>query len=336
MDYLQKQELVRRVEEEYGIDNLFKDLGFEHVSKRGGNIYSVCPFHKGADNPNGFAYSNSFGFCFTNCHEKLDLYSIVMKALPCEFTDAVQYLADKVGMQVDLSGSSQLFSDSSVNREFLGQVRRLKSKKKAVEINPIDSKVFNDIEPYLHKMLREEGFDNETREYFGLGFARAGYFENRITIPVDYINGDILTISGRSVLPKEQLETKGLRRYLLYFETDKAITLYNISRALPYIEIMREVIVVEGFKSVWRLHQWGIRNVVAVMGNSMSDEQRKLLLKLGCRIVVCGDRDEAGTKLNHQVQHELNNLADVEVMDMFLLNVPGKSSIDDITKEQYE
>lgn len=336
MQYEQKQELIRRIEMDIGVHELFKMLDLQQVSRKNGGVYAVCPFHEGADNPTGFCYKGGFGYCFTHCHRKFDLFDITMKARGCEFTEAVAYLADLVGMEVDFSYTPKQTTDSQPNREFLNQLRSIKSKKKITQWTPIDLKVFNDFIPNMHTTLRQEGFDNDVKEYFGICFGVSGYMEDRVVVPIDYSDGSIITVSGRSIYSDEVLQERNIRRYQIWYDTDKGVTLYNISRALPYIELQKEVIVVEGFKSVWRLHQWGYRNVVAVMGNVLTEDQKKILLKLNCDIIVCGDKDKAGIDLNNQVVDECKLFADVKIMDMYLLDVPEKSSIDNITKEQFE
>ncbi|MGE6227591.1 toprim domain-containing protein [Paenibacillus chitinolyticus] len=333
----QKKELVTRVEEKIGIGELFRLLEMNTVKTKGGNVYCVCPFHEGADNPNGFAWSNGFGFCFTQCNRKYDLFDIVMRMKGYDFVDASSFLSDLVGMEVEFSRSpSASLSDGLENRDFLSKIRKAKAKRKTVEWNPLPDIVFTDIEPVLHSMLRREGFDNDVRDYFDIGYARSGYLSNRITIPVDYIDGSIVTISGRSVLPADELKMHDIRRYQIWYDTDKGVTLYNISRADPYIAITKEVFVVEGFKSVWRMHQWGYRNTVAAMGTSLTDGQRRLLLKLGAKIIVCGDRDKAGKEFNQKVKESVSKFSDFAVMDMYNLDVPDKTSIDDISKEQFD
>ena len=70
------------------------------------------------------------------------------------------------------------------------------------------------------------------------------------------------------------------------------MTLYNYSRAKKEAIERGYVILVEGFKSVMKLHEFGYKNSVACMGSSIDDKQMKLLLKLGVIIVVCGDNDK--------------------------------------------
>lgn len=337
MNQTQKEELISRIENDYGIDRLFNELGFKDVKKRGKNISCVCPFHENADNKNAFVYNldKHFAYCFTHCHQPMDIFSIIMKAKNYDFTESIEFLSDLVNIEIDNTQYRRISSDSKYNREFLNQIRKIKNKSKKIEWKPLDRKILDDFVPKMHKKLRLEGYDDKVREYFNLGFAQTGFLENRITIPIEYIDGSLVTVSGRSPLSEDELELIGERKYKLWFNTDKSVTLYNINRALPYIEITKEVIVVEGFKSVWRLFQWDIRNTVAVMGASLCEEQRKLLLKLNCKILVCGDKDEAGRLLNKDVVEKCSKFSNVEILDMNLLDIPEKSAIHDISKEQF-
>lgn len=335
MDDLQKKELLRKLDSEIGLEKFFTDIGLQQVSRSGRKIYSTCPFHNG-DNPNAFCWNidQGFAYCFTQCNKSYSIFDIVMKMLDYEFIDAVTYLSDLVGMDVNWSGSKKI--DSADNRSFLSQVQRTKQLITSKELKPFDISILQTFEPYMHKKLREEGFDHDVREYFNLGFCMDGYYTNRITIPIDTLSGDVITVSGRSVLDDEELAFTGQKKYLLYPNTDKSKTLYNISRADAYIALLGEVFTFEGFKSCWKCHQWGIDNTVAVMGSSVTDDQVMLLLKMGVDIIVCGDRDEAGQKLNQMVADKCKKFANIYIMDMSLLDVPEKSSPSDITKEQFE
>lgn len=330
-----KKEIIEKIESSYGVHRLFDELGLEDVTTTGGRVYSVCPFHEGADNPTGFSYGENFGYCFTHCHRKFDLYDVVMKAKGLDFVSSMEYLAGLVGVSVDLGRSTVVDKTGVINKDFINSLRRARKRKQEAEWTPLNENVFYDISPSMHTLLRREGFDNETREHFELGFATGGYLEGRITIPIRHMNGELVTISGRLPMNKSDIEEKGLIRYKIWYDTEKGVTLYNIDKAMPYIEMTGEVIVVEGFKSVWRLFQYGYGNAVAVMGSSMSQEQARILKKLGCDVVVCGDKDEAGRKLNLQVKRDLEKFNNVKVMDMFMLGAPESSSIDDVSEEDF-
>ena len=336
VDTEQRNELIQKVEREYGIAKLFNELGLQEVTTGGNNVYCICPFHTGADNPTGFAWSNGFGYCFTNCHKSYSLADIVMKAKQYSYPEALVHLADLVGVDVDLSFKRKRF-DGDDNKAFLSQGKRVQQVNYNIEILEFDKSVLSTFEPKMHRKLREEGFDPDVREYFDLGFCTSGYLENRITIPVDDYDGNVITVSGKSVLSEEDIEFGGIKKYLIYYNTDKSKTLYNISRALPYVDLLGTVYVVEGFKSVWRLHQWGIDNVVATMGSALSEDQVLLLLKMNAKIITCGDNDKAGKKLNQDVVDKTKKYADVCYLDMSILKgIRDKDSPADIERWEWD
>ena len=96
------------------------------------------------------------------------------------------------------------------------------------------------------------------------------------------------------------------------------------------------MIVVEGYKSVWRLHDWGYDNAVALMGSSLSDEQAKLLLKMELPILVAGDNDKAGIKLQQEAVSKLSKFTPVEQFPIEKVAKNTSDSIAEIRKEDFE
>lgn len=79
-------------------------------------------------------------------------------------------------------------------------------------------------------------------------------------------------------------------------EFRKANLLFNVHRLRCPID---DVIVVEGFLSVFWLWQHGFENVVSIMGSACSDVQLALILKLvkkEGRVVLFTDGDDAGDR----------------------------------------
>jgi len=313
--------------EEYGIDTILIDLGCQEVSRKGDNVYCCCPMHENSDNPTSFLFKNGFGYCYTVCNRKYDIFNIVQKMKSCSFAEAVDYLSAKVGLEIEY----QVLSDygGNENREFLKSLKKLK--KPSSDVKFLDKSLLEEFIPSLHTSLRKAGYNDKTKDYFNLRYAMNGFFSNRIIIPVYDIDENLITIAGRSTINDDK------EKYKFLPDTDKNATLYNINNAMTYVEILREVFLVEGYKSVWRLYQWGYGNVVACMGSKVSDEQKKLLLSMASKIYVIGDYDSAGIELNKSVKRILGKYCDVEVIDLGLVGgLPVKSSPADITKEQFE
>ncbi len=85
--------------------------------------------------------------------------------------------------------------------------------------------------------------------------------------------------------------------------------LYNLSRAQHYIEQSRSIILVESPGNVWRCWENGIRNVVAIFGVSLTDNQQALLEKLFLKwVYICLDNDLAGRNGEEKIASQLSRL----------------------------
>jgi DNA primase len=154
-----------------------------------------------------------------------------------------------------------------------------------------------------HPYLAERGFIQETVSYFGLGYCSRGLLQQRIAIPIHDARGQLVGYAGRLVddaavddeHPKYRFPSARERDGVRY-EFRKSLLLYHLF-AQP--EHLADLIVVEGFASVWWLWQCGFANTVALMGSSCSPEQAALIIGRvvpSGRVWVFPDGDEAGER----------------------------------------
>jgi DNA primase len=123
-----------------------------------------------------------------------------------------------------------------------------------------------------HPYLASRGLSLATIKHFGIGyFPRRGSMSGRIVIPIHNPRGQLVAYAGR--WPAET-PPSGTLRYKLPRGFHKSLELFNLHRISPHA---RSVILVEGYWSVFHLYQYGFRNVVALMGTSLSDAQCQLL-----------------------------------------------------------
>lgn len=143
----------------------------------------------------------------------------------------------------------------------------------------------------------------ETIGHFGLGFCSRGMLKDRIAIPLDDARGNLVGYAGRVVddskitednpryrFPGER-EHKGIR-----YEFRKTLFVYYGYWIRGPVE---ELVVVEGFPSVWWLFQNGFQNAVATMGADCSNEQAEHILSLVAprgRIWMVSDGDPGGER----------------------------------------
>jgi len=84
--------------------------------------------------------------------------------------------------------------------------------------------------------------------------------------------------------------------------------LYNIWYAKPFISKTGTVILCEGPGDVWAYEAAGIRNSVALLGTSMSRQQRLMLQNAGALTIICTfDNDESGQKAMKRIEEELTH-----------------------------
>lgn len=154
-----------------------------------------------------------------------------------------------------------------------------------------------------HPYLRGRGLMPETTAHFGLGFCSRGSLKDRVAIPLHDHEGKLIGYAGRVVddaaigedNPRYRFPSKRKRDGVLY-EFRKTMFLYNGFRIAPPVD---DLFVVEGFPSVWWLHQNGRPHVVGTMGADCSDRQAELvvaLVKLDGRVWFVPDGDAAGER----------------------------------------
>lgn len=154
-----------------------------------------------------------------------------------------------------------------------------------------------------HPYLRSRGFTPETIAHFGLGFCSRGLLNNRVAIPLHDHTGQLIGYAGRVVDDAAIGEDNPRYRFPgarkrdgKIFEFRKTLFLYNGSRLTAPLD---DLIVVEGFPSVWWLHQNGLPHVVATMGADCSDRQAELVVALvrpAGRVWLMPDGDAAGER----------------------------------------
>ena len=154
-----------------------------------------------------------------------------------------------------------------------------------------------------HPYLLNRGFSQETIDHFGLGFCSRGLLKDRVAIPLHDHEGRLVGYAGRVVDDATISEDNPRYRFPgkrerdgKHFEFRKTLFLYNGFRVKALVD---DLIVVEGFASVWWLHQNGLPSVVATMGADCSEKQAELIVSLvepGGRVWFVPDGDKAGER----------------------------------------
>jgi len=172
-----------------------------------------------------------------------------------------------------------------------------------------------------HPYLDERAVHPSTAAWFGIGYyAGSGFLRHRIVFPIHDNEGQLVAYAGRSLDDSEP-------RYLFPPRFRKSQVIFNLHRAAG--GSAGYAIVVEGFFDCLRVHQAGYRNVVALMGVSLSEAQEKLLLQRFQQLVLMLDGDEAGQRASQQLAARLRGK-----VSLSMVRVPSGRQPDQLSSEE--
>lgn len=145
-------------------------------------------------------------------------------------------------------------------------------------------------------------FDEELLQKYDVGFDDK---HMRITFPLRDLWGNLMGVSGRTVnnaYPRYKVYDKDEYVTLGYGPrgpAKKGSILWNAHKVYPSVflgEPGQFVLLVEGFRGCLWAIQSGVKNTMALLGSSLSKQQRWILERMGCRVYLMLDNDEAGRR----------------------------------------
>lgn len=251
------------------------------------NIMALCPFHIKADGTEerkpSFAMSLVTGLWFCHsCQASGNLYT---------FLRDIGYSRTKIEL------TYRPLIESASHAGPIDKFNALKPKS-VFSVDPLPENLLG-LFDHFPKSLIDAGFDYDTLGHFNVGFDME---HTRVTYPLRDLNGKLVGISGRAVTnswPKYKLYTDEFAKWELPArpEPDKRAILWNAHAIFPqlYFQTNPEyLVVVEGFKACMWLWQAGIKNVVALLGTYLSNEQQWILERLGSEVRLFLDNNAPG------------------------------------------
>lgn len=269
--------------------------------KRGADSLSgPCPIHKGS-NPTQFRVSISKNIwnCFSECKhggnvldfiakmEGVTIHAAALKAIAWFGLDPEAVAANseqESGESSDTPQPRETLKPKPVATKAPAQDAGGPNKPLKFRLDKLDRN-----HPYL---AESRGLTMETIVDFGIGYCAKGMMADRIAIPIHNLESNVVAYAGR--FPGEP--TGDIPKYKLPQGFRKSLELFNIDRASKESP-EKPLVIVEGFFDCMKLHQYGYRKVVALMGSTMSAAQEELIRKCTDRnsqVIVMLDEDEAG------------------------------------------
>jgi DNA primase len=291
---------------------------YTDLKQAGAQMMGLCPFHDERSPSFSVDPHDKLYHCF-GCGVAGDVFGFVMEKEGLGFTEAVEALADRYGVELQREQEDPRAEAARQRRQRLQQ---LLERAAAYYSNYLwESKEAGKAREYL----AARGLSEETLKNFGVGFApsawdkilvagqRAGFtvpemhsvglvqkserggeydrFRARIMFPIRDPRGRTLGFGGRAT--REDQKPK----YVNTSETDffhKSEILYGLDRARAAMAKANRAVVVEGYTDVLALHQAGMEGAVGVMGTAITPEQVATLSGTVDEVVLAMDADEAG------------------------------------------
>ncbi|MFD6177664.1 MULTISPECIES: DNA primase [unclassified Isoptericola] len=274
-----------------------------------GSLKGLCPFHD--ERSPSFHVRPGVGrwHCF-GCGEGGDVISFVQKIDGMGFTDAVEFLADRVGVQLRYEDSRTGAAADRGPREEPGRRQRLvEAHKVAAEFYA--EQLFGPGAQAGRAFLAERSFDRADAEHFGVGYAPTGWdsllrhlqgrgftqaelvasglvsqgqrgiydrFRGRLVWPIRDVTGAVIGFGARRLYDDDQGP-----KYLNTPETSlykKSQVLYGIDLAKRSIAQGKRVVIVEGYTDVMAAHLSGVEAAVATCGTAFGAEHAKVVRRL--------------------------------------------------------
>lgn len=294
---------------------LLESLGFEIDRETPREFRGECRIH-GGDNKTAFRFNKETKTwkCFTrHCDEiyGTDIIALIQAKMGVDFVGAVKYLRDLVGDLDDLGFKSLQYKMKREKEEFEGRYG-----KHEVSDSIVTEECLRQFKAFRSSHFLLDGFSNELLDYFEVA---GGYTDKhgfiRDVIPIRDVDGKLVAYSFRDI----RHDVSDDRKYILSTGFNKDKVLYNLHKAKEHSET-KPIIVVEGFKSVWKLYSYGIPNVVACMGSQLTPGQCNLLLSYALKgVITMFDNDAPGIK---GTAHAFSELSDkLPITPIFITEV---------------
>ena len=336
---------------------------YVQLRKRGKNYIGLCPFH--AEKTPSFTVTEEkqIFHCF-GCHVGGNVFKFLMDYKKISFVEAVQEIAEQQGIEINYD--DEFYNEKQSEQEILYDINTEAAKY-------FSNNLLHDAEGEIARnYFQNRNLKVQTMRSFGLGYAHNGWenlvnflkeknidlekalqlgligrnndgrvfdkLAGRIIFPIFSPNGRVVAFAGRK-LREDESGGKYINspESIIYV---KGRILYGLSHAKDDIRKLDKAIIVEGYMDLISLYQSGVKNVVAVSGTALTDDQAQLLSRYTKNVVLLFDADTAGIKasmrsieilLRRDFDVKISTLPKGEDPDSYVTKF-GKDAFDEIIK----
>ena len=287
-----------------------EDIVGEHVTLKSagvGSLKGLCPFHD--ERTPSFHVRPQLGYwhCF-GCGEGGDVITFIEKINHLGFAEAVEYLADRTGVQLRYEeGGAVRRGVEPGTRQRLMDANRLAEAWFREQLATPEAQAGRDF-------LTSRGFDRHAAAHFGVGYAPTGWdnlarhlrsagyteaelvdsglcsrggqdgrrvydrFRGRLIWPIRDVTGATVGFGARKLSEDDQGP-----KYLNTPETPvfhKSQVLYGLDLAKREVARSHRIVVVEGYTDVMAAHLSGVTTAVATCGTAFGADHVRVVRRL--------------------------------------------------------
>lgn len=297
------QRTIDQVRERAQILDLFdnsklKKVGYEFASR--------CPWHDDKRPSLSISPQKNFAYCHV-CAKGVDAIGWLQDRDGLSFTDAVLDLAKRYNVQVE--------AEEAEDTERYEQQRQERAR--------LYSQREQQVEQYHEQLWGSPAFDYLLSRELSVDTMlewKLGWNGHRVMFPLCDQKGRVVGFTGR-VLDDTKPKYKNSSNDAIY---QKADMIFGLDKAKEEITRSGTIVICEGQFDVIRLHQEGLKNVVAVSGSSLTKTMVERIVKTlkVQKVVLCFDGDLGGEKAADRAISELQEFALRGELDLQILVMP--------------
>jgi DNA primase len=284
------------------------------LRRAGPNSYEgLCPFHDERTPSFSVEPAQKVYYCF-GCEAKGDAFTFVQETEGVDFKGALELLADRCGVELQVEAEDPKETQRRQRRERLLEL--LGRTAAYYERQLWEAHEARHAREYLEgRGLGEEAlrsFHVSAWDRVLMGSRRAGFteqelyvtglaqrskqglydrFRGRIMFPLADVRGRVLGFGARAMRDEQGPKYLNTSDNEVYH---KGQHLYGADVARLHATRAGEVVLCEGYTDVIALHQAGMRNAVGLMGTALTAEQVGELARMASRVLLALDADSAG------------------------------------------
>jgi len=279
----------------------------------------LCPFHEERSPSFGIDPTQKVYYCF-GCQASGDVFTFVQETEGVDFKGALELLADRFAVELELEEEDPKQAERRRHRERLLELlsrtaayyerclwesKEARAAREYLESRGLGEEILREFHvgyspsAWDRVLLasRRGGFTEQ--ELYATGLAQRSKengrpydrFRGRIMFPLADARGRVLGFGARAMRDEQK------PKYLNTSDNDlyhKGQHLYGSDLARAHAARAGQAILCEGYTDVIALHQAGLRNTVGSMGTALTAEQVGELARMAQTVLLALDADSAG------------------------------------------